>query len=182
MISLKPHDIVLALKIGCIGICRDKADYSISYFCDSLKLSRSEISKSLQRLHYLELIRIKAEGQKREYFLLVDNILAFLLSGMRHLFKPEPKGNSRGIPTGFSCSLIKSDMVPPETPLVWAYPGGSVNGEVVEPLYPGVPFAAQQDQVLYVLIALTDVIRIGKPREVTIAKSKLSTILKGLKQ
>ncbi len=179
MISLKPHDIVLALKIGCLNVYRDDPDYSVSYLCASLKLSRSEISKSIKRLHYLELIRIKADGQKREYFLLVENILAFLLSGMRHLFKPEPKGNSRGIATCFSCPLIKSEMVPSEIPFVWAYPGGNVNGEVVEPLYPGVPFAAQQDVVLYKLMALIDVIRIGKPREVAIAKEPLTLILRG---
>jgi hypothetical protein len=49
---------------------------------------------------------------------------------------------------------------------VWPYEKGEVRGQVVQPLYPGAPKAALNDPVLYDLLAICDVIRIGKSREV----------------
>jgi hypothetical protein len=47
---------------------------------------------------------------------------------------------------------------------------GSQWGIAVEPLYPQAPAAAQQDAQLYGLLALTDSLRLGRPREVKLAR------------
>lgn len=51
---------------------------------------------------------------------------------------------------------------------------GNARGQVVEPLYPTVPQAVQEDAGLYALLALIDTLRVGKVREIHLAKEELS--------
>jgi hypothetical protein len=44
------------------------------------------------------------------------------------------------------------------------------SGVAIEPLYPQAPAAAQVDAQLYALPALTDALRLGRPRELKLAR------------
>lgn len=55
---------------------------------------------------------------------------------------------------------------------MWPGAGGSQWGVAVEPLYPQAA-AAAQDAALYALLALTDALRLGRPREVKLARQLL---------
>lgn len=147
---------------------------------ESLWLSRGEVSKSLKRLSSLLLISLAENESGRRYNLLRKNMEEFLVSGIRYVFQAEKGGLARGMPTGWSAPVIKSEIIPPEMPMVWAVTGGDVMGESVEPLYPGAIRAAQIDNTLYRLLALIDVIRLGKPRELAVAKTQLSELIKEL--
>ena len=60
---------------------------------------------------------------------------------------------------------------------VWAYSEGEVRGQEIEPLYPNLPVACLKDSYLYRLMALCDVLRVGKAREKKIAIKLLKDLL-----
>jgi hypothetical protein len=60
-----------------------------------------------------------------------------------------------------------------EAPFVWPFEEGEDRGQMIRPLYPTVPQAASRDSVLYELLALTDAIRVGQPRERALAIKEL---------
>lgn len=54
---------------------------------------------------------------------------------------------------------------------------GNVRGESIMPLYRTVPMAVKNDSMLHSLLAIADTFRIGRTREVEIAKEELNSIL-----
>ncbi len=65
-------------------------------------------------------------------------------------------------------TLVSDDLVP-----VWPDMDGKVKGRAIEPLHSGVPKAVQTDQQLYALLALVDVLRVGRAREREFAEAEL---------
>lgn len=191
MYSLKPLDVVVGLKIGlneqAIRVVSDEggelkpySTNSVADLSDSLMKAKGDISRSLNRLQPLGLIgeRQPKDGDifssNRKYYSLQRKAMAdFLCHGIRHVFAPEKQGVGRGLPVGWNCPLVDSPMNPPEIPLVWAQPGGQSQGELLEPLYAGCVEACLKDKGLYYLLSLVEVIRTGKPRELSHAKALL---------
>jgi hypothetical protein len=66
-------------------------------------------------------------------------------------------------------SALAADALVP----VWPDPEGKIKGRAVEPLHPGVPKAAQEDDEFYALLALIDVLRVGRAREREMAEAEL---------
>jgi len=60
-----------------------------------------------------------------------------------------------------------------ENPPIWPDAVGEVRGFAIEPLHPAVPDAARRDADLWELLALFDAIRIGGPRDRTLAGETL---------
>lgn len=195
---LKPLDIVVALKIGLnerrarakdplSWVEEAEATNSVGDLASSLYKGKGDISRSISRLVELGLIgerQPKAHdivSANRKYYSLQRNAMSGLLvSGIRHMFAPAKMGYGRGMPTGWSCPLIKSPMNPPQVPLVWAAPGGEIQGELLEPLYPKCPESCLRDPALYELLSLVDIIRTGKPRELKYATEILHDKVMGL--
>jgi len=67
-----------------------------------------------------------------------------------------------------------------ELPPVWPYPRGQTKGVAVKPLHPNIFKAVANDAALYAMLALTDAIRLGLPREKNLAIDKLSLLFKEL--
>ncbi len=196
---LKPLDVVVALKIGCnehrsrqlrmdaslaqedsIAKTANGASNSVGNLAEALNKSKGDISRSINRLLALDLIaerkpkNYESSASNRKYYSLKRNEMkALLCHGIRHVFAPAKTGVGRGIATGWNCPWVQSEMNPPEMPLVWAYPGGDSQGELLEPLYPNMPDAAHKDKGLYVLLSLVEVMRTGKPRELKYAEQLL---------
>ena len=61
--------------------------------------------------------------------------------------------------------------------LVWPSVTGSSHGQSIEPLIPTVPHAVKSDPLLYAMLALTDSLRVGLPRERAIAEDQLASIM-----
>jgi len=192
MYILKPLDVVVGLKIGLNEQASRKmsrelelsgqplSTNSVGDLAEVLHKAKGDISRSINRLVALGLVgeRKPKEGDvisgNRKYYSLQRKAMGdFLCHGVRHVFAPEKSGLGRGVPTGWSCQLLNSPMNPPEIPLVWPMPGGKAQGELLEPLYAKCPEAALQDEGLYALLALIDIIRTGKPRELKYAKEML---------
>ena len=56
---------------------------------------------------------------------------------------------------------------------MWPSASGQVRGQSIQPLYPSVVEAAKKDEKLYQLLALADVLRVGKVREKNLALKEL---------
>ena len=69
-------------------------------------------------------------------------------------------------------SLLLSDFSS-EISYIWPDIAGKQRGMIIDPLYPGAVAAAKQDEDLYELLAICDVFRIGKVREIKKAEELL---------
>ena len=159
---MKPQDIVILLKI----ISDNNPQWNQSEMAKSLKLSQSEISQFVARSKYSGLLDIS--GKKVMTLAFMD----FLIHGLPYVFPQKPGPIVRGIPTAHSaqpiCNYIKGDEV-----FVWPYSKGNIKGQTIVPLYPTVPSAVEYDPKLHELLALVDILRVGRAREKEMAKKEL---------
>jgi hypothetical protein len=65
-----------------------------------------------------------------------------------------------------------------DEPYVWPSAKGTMKGQAIMPLYPGVVEASMEDPALYELLALADALRVGRARERTEAGRELAKRLK----
>lgn len=183
--QLKPHDTVVALKYGCLAM-KGKQDsktlgrVTVRILADSLGLSPGEVSKSNQRLLKAKLIAPAESDQGRthiEYNTVVRHMREWLCYGIQYSVLVEPQGLGNGLVTAWSNKSVKSELVPREVPHVWLFPGGSDYGEGISPLYTKAPVAAYDDENMHYVLSLIDAVRIGKPREVKIARVLIEKFL-----
>lgn len=164
---MRPHDIVVLLKI----IISEK-DWMNKDLSQSLNISAAEISNSLNRSMIAGLV----DKSKRK--VMRSTLLDFIQFGLPYVFPALRGGVTRGIPTGFSAPIMSEYLMTKEQ-IVWSYPNGTARGEAVTPLYPNAVEAAVNDRQLYDLLALLDVMRLGKVREREIAVKLLKQIFDG---
>jgi hypothetical protein len=85
----------------------------------------------------------------------------FAVHGARYAFPAERLPNGPGVPTARSWPAAARWLPPGHGEWVWPHPQGQAEGQGIEPLHPGVPYAAMQDPVLHELLALFDALRVG---------------------
>lgn len=165
--GMRPQDIVILLKKvtrrGRLQLNREIAK--------DLNISASEVSEALERCRTARLI----DNNKKKV-----NVLAleeFLIHGLKYVFPVQPQSIVRGIPTAISASPIKERIVGSSEQYVWPSPEGTMRGCAIAPLYSTVPSAAANDPDLHHLLAITDTLRIGRAREIEIAKEELKSRL-----
>lgn len=162
--GLRPQDVALLLKLvahpGQAWLGKDLAQ--------SLYLSASEVSEVLARCRFSRLLATDPHSLTVHRQALLD----FLCFGLPYAFAVHPGAPARGLATGASAPPLQQTFGA-EPAYVWPGAVGSQWGIAVEPLYPQAPAAAAQDEVLYALLALTDALRLGRPREVTLARQLL---------
>ncbi len=146
---------------------------SVRQLAESIKISPSEVSKSTKRLVAAKLV-VERNG---EYIAERSSLIDWLCYGVRHAYPAEIVGFGRGMPTAWNCPWVRTDIMPPEPPMVWAASGGAAEGTIIKPIHESVPFAASSDELLYEALSLIEAIRLGKPRELAIAREELSMIL-----
>ena len=162
---MRPQDIVVLLKIFALG----EEEWLNKDLSNSLFISQSEISESLNRSVYAGLIGIdKKTIQKTALF-------GLLVYGLRYMFPAQPGTLAKGIPTGATAPILRDDF-PNVNSLVWPDPKMEIRGLLIEPLYPKLVEAVKLDPMLYDLLALADTFRVGNEKEVARAKELLSNI------
>ncbi len=159
---MRPQDVAILLKI----ISVNNPDWQLVGLSSSLRISISEISESLNRSRLAGLIDYKKKKVSRQ------NLLEFLEHGVRYVFPQQPGSLVRGIPTAHSHPDMKKVFIS-EMAYVWPDNKGEAMGLVIEPLYQKQVEAVKEDQEYYRLLALVDVIRVGKVREVKYAVNEL---------
>lgn len=162
--GMRPQDIAVLLKIIALG----GQPWQGKQLAESLFISPSEVSESLQRSQFAGLLDVGKKGVHRQAF------FDFLIHGFRFVFPVRPGHLTRGIPTAHSAEPLAS-LVKSVEPVVWPFAEGTVRGQAVEPIYPNVVLAASKDPLLHELLALVDALRIGRARERELALKALKT-------
>src|SRR5262247_3391249 len=142
MISLKPQDVVVLLKLG---LRREPA--TLATLGTQLGISASEIHGAMNRASSATLLDLDQRRPRAR------NLLEFLEHGIRYVFVSRRGEITRGVPTAFSAPPLSDQLwqplpefdnvltraaanaagVPqvtaPAVPLVWPHPEGEVRGE-----------------------------------------------------
>lgn len=160
--GMRPHDIALLLKIAAKG----NEPWLNKDMAAELFISPSEITESLGRSAIAGLV----DPSKKRVF--NKALLDFLLHGMKYVFPVIPGSLVKGLPTAQSAPVMSKYFSSAEK-YVWPDANGKERGMQIEPLYPGAAKAASRDELLYDLLALCDVIRVGKVREIKKAEELL---------
>ncbi len=164
---MRPQDVVILLKkITLTGRFMTNAQIA-----KELGISASEVSEALERCRIAHLV----DNLKQRV-----NILAlkeFLVHGLKYVFPVQPKAKVRGIATAISAPPMNEKILSEKDVYVWPDSKGNIRGEAIDPLYRTVPEAARIDPMLHSLLAIADIFRIGRTREVELAKVELDAIL-----
>jgi len=159
---MKPQDVIILLKMVS---CKDKPWTQLT-LADELFISQSEISASISRSKYANLLHSNGKT------VMVLSFLEFLQFGIRYVFPVKPGPVARGVPTAHSAAPLKERIMSNEN-YVWPSAKGQARGHSIIPLYPSVVDAIKLDASLYEMLALVDVLRVGKAREKEIAIGEL---------
>jgi hypothetical protein len=160
--SMKPQDILVLLKI----IASDNQEWQQLGLAQDLHMSQSEISQSLQRSKYAQLLDFSGKKVNRIAF------LEFLIHGLCYVFPQKPAAIVRGIATAHSAPPL-NEIINTTEVYVWPYAKGNTRGQAVLPLYSSSIEASLKDAALYQLLAMVDILRVGSTREKEIAKLEL---------
>jgi len=164
--GMRPQDVVLLLKI----LLLEETEWQSKDLASALLLSPAEISFSLKRCHYARLLDSTGRRVARR------TLTEFLLYGLPVVFPTQPGAQARGLPTAHSAAPLCHQIVA-EQVYVWPDAAGENWGAAITPLYPKVPAAARTDARLYELLALTDALRVGRPRERQLAGDLLRALI-----
>jgi hypothetical protein len=159
---VKPQDIVVLLKI----IALNTDQWQQIPLALSLKMSQGEVSQSVARSKYADLLDFTGKQVMRQ------SLMDFLQYGLAVVFPAKPGAMVRGIPTAHSAAPLKNEIESGDD-YVWPHAQGQVRGQGITPLYSTVPEAALEDEALYELLALTDALRVGRARERHLAIQEL---------
>jgi hypothetical protein len=163
-VSIKPQDIVVLLKLTALG---EDADWTQTQLANALRLSQSEVSQSLSRSEFAGLFSTTLRRVHK------PALLELLLYGVAYVFPVRPGALVRGMPTAHAAPPLNA-FIQSEVPYVWPYAQGTIRGQAILPLAPGVPEACFEDAALHELLALVDAIRVGKAREQALARQLLT--------
>ncbi|HEX3768190.1 MAG TPA: hypothetical protein VHT72_07415 [Puia sp.] len=136
-----------------------------------LFLSPSEILLSLSRSEAAGLIDYPQS--KKVYR---QAIWEFIEHGLRYVFPAIPGTIVNGTYTAHSHPFMKTKF-PSEENYVWPDGRGKDRGLAIEPLLEEQVKAAAADPSFYRMMALVDVLRVGRAREKTIAADELRNII-----
>lgn len=162
--GIKPQDILVLLKL-CLWQEREWRHIDLSM---ELGLSQTEVSFALERCRVSGFLD---EAKKRVNR---SALLEFLIHGLKYVYPVQPGALGRGMPTAHSAPPLSKRIVSDESDqYVWACGEGKMRGQIIEPLYESVPFAAGKDAQLHELLALVDAVRAGRARERSIAADEL---------
>ena len=148
MESLKPQDVVVALKL-CVVAERKGKRLSIAALSVELGMSSSEVHAAIRRGRTSGFLSAPLVGINRragvQHRPNTSAILEFLVHGLKYVFPARRGELTRGLATSYGAPPLKSKIGKGAGPVpVWPSPEGTTRGVALEPLYPTVPFAASR--------------------------------------
>lgn len=163
--GMRPQDIVVLAKI----ILVEKKKWTNKSLSEDLNISAGEISESLNRSSIARLIDENKRRVNKEA------LYEFLVHGFSYVFPVAVGTLQRGTPTAHSHPFMEN-LLHSSVTYVWPFSQSDAIGLALEPLYDKQVLAVKKDEDLYKLLALLDVLRIGKTREVELAKTALHKV------
>lgn len=167
--GMKSQDVAILLFIS--HYCDGK--YKVSQIADSLKISQSEVSESINRSNIAKLID---SGSKTVFR---HGLYELLVYGLKFVFPVIPGHIVRGVPTSHSGPPLNGLISSSSDQFVWSYSKGVARGMLIKPLYRTIPVICNEFPEYYELLCLVDALRIGRAREVVIAREILKERLLG---
>lgn len=153
---MRPHDVVVLLKI----LISDRPDWQYRDLSASLYISISEIAESLNRSHIAGLIDESRRKVHRQ------SLMEFIRYGLHYVFPQLPGTMVSGLPTAHAHPFYQELFVS-EVRYVWPDENGEARGLSILPLYKNAVKAANNDPLIYQLLASIDIIRVGRAREIS---------------
>lgn len=158
---LKPVDITVLC--GLLSWPRGQ-DWTQVEVARRLSISQSNVHRALRQLERSGLWSCRAPRKTA--------IEELLTHAVRYVYPPEFGPPARGLPTAHAGPATSGQLVA-EDPYVWPWEKGPAFGTALEPLHPCVSEAASTWPKFYELMAVVDVFRVGRTREVRIAREWL---------
>ena len=159
---MRPQDIVILLKLVSL---KDKP-WQYRDLSADLFIPLSEISASLKRSEKAGLYHAEARNVHRLA------LMEFIQYGLKYVFPTSPGAMVTGLGTAHSHPYYKK-FFQAEMQYAWPDEEGNIRGLMIEPLHANVPKAARKDELLYMLLASIDILRVGKVREIKMAMDEL---------
>lgn len=159
--TLKPRDVLAACKLFSYGEARNGGAWTYASLAEDICTSPSEAHRSVERCRQAQLLVVVRNKEiiSRRYF------HELLSVATPRIFFAHRGSITVGMPTGlFAPPLAGHNEFPlpmDALPTIWTDSEGAVRGESIEPLHPSVPEVAKRDVLVYELLALVDIIRIG---------------------
>jgi hypothetical protein len=173
--ALRSQDVLVACKLYSFEI--SKSEWTYAGLAASVGLSAGEAHNSYRRCRSSLLLTPGGQvaGQQLVNLLTVAAPLVFYAAR---------GGLASGMPTATWSPMLKGNFpeAPGALPNVWPCQSegkGMVRGESVDPIYPTAPEAAGLDPVVYELLALVDVMRLGGRQEREVAGRLISKTILG---
>lgn len=172
---VKTQDILVLLKIAASMSDLRQADVATA-----VGLSQAEVNNALKRAHNAG---FWASAPSRSP-LMPDRVrrsalLEYLVHGLKYACPGHMTAATRGMPTAWGTRVGQEGMLKNSSDApVWPCAEGLVRGPGLKPIYATVPYAAGQDPTLYDLLALVDVIRVGRVRDIELASAQLKRRLR----
>lgn len=176
--QLKPQDVLVLLKLA----VREDDTWSYPRIAAELGMSASEVHAAMRRA---VLAKLAVAQQPKGFRIQPQNLLEFLVHGLKYAFPVARGPVTRGHPTAYAAPVLRKRIVEGEgLPPVWPDPEGAIRGESFSPLYPSqtVIRAILADPPMYDATALVDAIRGGSARERQVATELLERLLTGHKR
>lgn len=177
--DLKPLDILVLLKLS----VWDKPGWRQEDLAMELGMVQSMVHSSLKRAEKCGLYNKEKKSVNK------SALLEILVHGIRFLIPAELGRKSVGMPTAWGHreafkSLVYGLVEPP----IWSAPKGrrslvegeyNVEGIEVQPIHERAPEAASRDPRLYEVLAAVDALRVGRARDMEVAREILRDRLCG---
>jgi hypothetical protein len=158
--ALKAQDVLVACKLFALG----DTSWTYAGLAAAIEVSVSEVHDALKRCRLAQLVVSVRDTEivSKKHF---HDLLVFAVP---RIFYAVRGSLDAGWPTAYHLPTLIGEfeglrpvVLKTALPVVWPDPKGPVRGETLMPLYPTAPEAARKDVLLYELLALTDVIRLG---------------------
>jgi hypothetical protein len=155
--TLRPQDVLCACKLYSLEVGR--TEWTYAGLAGAVGLSAGEAHNSYRRCRGALIVTPGGSVDRR-------HLVELLTVAAPIVFYAKRGGLASGLPTATWAPSLRDKFDHPAgaLPCVWSLQDSSreaVQGESVDPIYPTVPEAAWQDSLVYELLALTDVVRVG---------------------
>ena len=182
--GMRPQDIVILFKLISRGAAVAagpapggessvaRPPISGKTISEEVGISPAEVTHAMRRNRFAGLLI----GEERQPQVAYRALYEFLLYGVKYVFPVKPGHLTRGVPTAHSAPPLHG-IIQASEQYVWPHETGAVRGQAIEPLFRTVPDIVARDERLYQLLALTDALRVGRAREVKLARQELQALL-----
>ena len=161
--SLKPQDVLVLVKL----LLWESKKWKYEELEGAIGLSKSECHSAIHRLLSSRLIRHMQGKIKVNRAAMKE----FLFFGLPYVFPAKVDRIARGIPVAHGGPHLNKKLVfDPSNVYVWPDPEGPAKGESIVPLYKSAPQAAKLDSQFYELLSIIEALRVGRAREVKMAR------------